>query len=96
MVFKLSILVGVDRDTGAKVSIVVPAKGATGKYTSSEVVHFLNEQGCSMTDRYQVRPRESITYVVDDVLIGSIYVDMKPFFVLILNSCLVNVCSSRQ
>ena len=55
MAFKLSVLVGVERDTGAKVSIVGPSKGTTGKYASSEVVHFLNGQGCSMTD---VGPRE--------------------------------------
>ena len=62
MGFKLSILVGVERDTGAKVSIAAPSKGATGKYASSEVVDFLNEQGCPMTDNdghsSQVRPGE--------------------------------------
>ena len=40
--FKLSILVGVERDTGAKVSVVVPQKGTTGKYASGEVVAFID------------------------------------------------------
>ena len=72
MRFKLSILVGVERDTGAKVSIVVPAKGTTGKYVSSEVVRFLNEQGCSMTDIVIKSDQEhAIKYVVDDVLCGQ-------------------------
>ena len=71
MGFKLSILVGVERDTGAKVSIVVPAKGTTGKYASSEVVHFLNEQGCSMTDFVIKSDQENaIKYVVDYVCVA--------------------------
>ena len=71
MGFKLSILVGVERDTGAKVSIVVPAKGTTGKYAASEVVHFLNEQGCSMTDIVIKSDQENaITYAVDDVCVA--------------------------
>ena len=71
MGFKLSILVGVERDTGAKVSIVVPAKGTTGKYAASEVVHFLNEQGCSMTDIVIKSDQENaIKYVVDDVCVA--------------------------
>ena len=72
MGFKLSILVGVERDTGAKVSIVAPAKGITGKYASSEAVYFLNEQGCSMTDIVIKSDQENaIKYVVvDDVCVA--------------------------
>ena len=71
MVFTLSILVGVDTDTGAKVSIVAPSKGAMGKYASSGVVIFLNEQGCAMTDIvFKSDQENAIKYVVDDVCVA--------------------------
>ena len=68
MGFKLSILVGVERDTGAKVSVVVPQKGTTGKYASGEVVNFINEQGCAFKEVVVKSDQENaIKYVVDDV-----------------------------
>ena len=68
MGFKLSILVGVERDTGAKVSVVVPQKGTTGKYASGEVVSFMDNQGCTFKDVVVKSDQENaIKYVVDDV-----------------------------
>ena len=45
MGFKLAVLVCVERDTGAKMSVVVPQKGTTGKYASGEVVSFIQHPG---------------------------------------------------
>ena len=68
MGFKLSILVGVERDTGAKVSVVVPQKGTTRKYASAEVISFINGQGYAFKDVVIKSDQEhAIKYVIDDV-----------------------------
>ena len=68
MGFKLSILVGVGRDTGAKVSVVVPQKGTTGKYASGEIINFINQQGYAYKDVVIKSDQEhAIKYVIDDV-----------------------------
>ena len=68
MGFKLAVLVGVERDTGAKCCIVVPQKGTTGKYASNEMVGFVDLQGCTFRDIVIKSDQENaIKYVVDDV-----------------------------
>jgi hypothetical protein len=71
MGFKLAILVGVGRDTGAKVSVVVPQKGTTGKYASREVINFIDNQGCTFKDVVLKSDQENaIKFVVDDVCVA--------------------------
>jgi hypothetical protein len=68
MGFKLSILVGVERNAGAKVSVVVPQKGTTGKYASGEIVDFMNAQGFTFQDVVIKSDQENaIKYLADDV-----------------------------
>ena len=68
MGFNLAILVGVERNTGMKFSIVVPQKGTFGKYASNEAVNFIHEQGCAFRDVVIKSDQEnSMKYVIEDV-----------------------------
>ena len=67
MGFKLSILVGVEMETGTKVSLVLQ-KGTNRKYAPGEVINFIKCQAYTFKDvAFKPDQEHAIKYVVDDI-----------------------------
>ena len=69
MGYKLTILVGVERSTGMKMSTSVPTKGASGRFMVDKAIEFIEECGNGKNDSIIVKSdqEEAIKYFTKDL-----------------------------
>ena len=67
--FKLTILVGKERNTGMSMATTVPVKGSSGKFSAQKILEFIEECGDSATDIIVKSDQEpAITILMKDLM----------------------------